>query len=161
MGFSIYQYVEKTYEPEDWEKLSDYYQTLTYRLDCIEYNKVHRKRKDGDEISYNNYAKDSDNIPISGEIDAFLYRWDGYTTSVEDSYIKEEIIIAVNQTLQLLKPSHRKVIEAVFFDGLTATDYAKIRGVSPQAAASQYRTAKKNFRKIFEKCFQIYLQDAY
>ena len=50
---------------------------------------------------------------------------------------------------QTLKPDQAELIIAVYLDGVLATDYAEIKGVSKSAISHRLNTAKKNFKKVF------------
>lgn len=60
------------------------------------------------------------------------------------SYI-DRLHIAISK----LKPSQRKLIKAIYFDGLTSKEYAAMVGVSPAAISQRLQVAEKNLKKFF------------
>ena len=57
----------------------------------------------------------------------------------------------VAEALEQLKPAHRELIQALFFDGMSNEEYAKRCGVTPGAISQRKVTALKKFKKIFSK----------
>ena len=57
----------------------------------------------------------------------------------------------VAEALEQLKPAHRELIQALFFDGMSNEEYAKRCGVTPGAISQRKVTALKKFKKFFSK----------
>ena len=57
----------------------------------------------------------------------------------------------VAEALEQLKPAHRELIRALFFEGMSNEEYAQRCGVTPGAISQRKVTALKKFKKIFSK----------
>ena len=57
----------------------------------------------------------------------------------------------VAEALEKLKPAHRELIQALFFEGMSNEEYAQRCGVTPGAISQRKVTALKKFKKIFSK----------
>lgn len=60
---------------------------------------------------------------------------------------KQELHAAIGQ----LKPAHRDLVYALFFDGVSNEEYARRCGVTPGAITQRKNTALKKLKKILEK----------
>lgn len=57
----------------------------------------------------------------------------------------------VHAALARLKPAHRELIQALFFDGVSNEAYARRCGVTPGAITQRKATALKKLKKILQK----------
>ena len=55
---------------------------------------------------------------------------------------------ALYSAIEKLKPKQQKLIEAVYFEGISISDYAKKAGVSQQAISQQLYTIRTNLKKF-------------
>lgn len=62
-----------------------------------------------------------------------------------------QMLEKLKTALPLLKPSHRDVIKAIYFDGLSQTEYAAIKGVNQSTVQRTLKAAEKNLKKFLEK----------
>ncbi len=54
----------------------------------------------------------------------------------------------VQMALEHLRPDQRRLIRAIYFEGIPVREYAKREGVSSPAITQRLATAKKNLKKI-------------
>ena len=65
--------------------------------------------------------------------------------------IREESVDSVRAAMRKLKDSHRELLQALFFDGVSNEEYARRCGVTPGAITQRKGTALKKLKKLFEK----------
>lgn len=65
--------------------------------------------------------------------------------------LRQETTDAIEAALNQLKPAHRELIQALFFDGMSNEEYASRCGVTPGAISQRKATALKKLKKFFEK----------
>lgn len=58
---------------------------------------------------------------------------------------------AIEEALRQLKPAHRELIQALFFEGMSNEEYASRCGVTPGAISQRKATAMKKLKKFFGK----------
>ena len=52
--------------------------------------------------------------------------------------------------IEKLKPAHRDLVKALFFEGLSTEEYAKRCGVTPGAISQRKNTVFRKLKKLFE-----------
>jgi len=75
-------------------------------------------------------------------------------TTEEDSFatlLRKETAEAIEKALEQLKPAHRELIQALFFDGISNEEYASRCGVTPGAISQRKATALKKLKKFLKK----------
>lgn len=65
--------------------------------------------------------------------------------------IQKERADSVCEAIAQLKPSHRELIKALFFEGVSNEEYARRCGVAPAAISQRKNTAIKKLKKLFGK----------
>lgn len=79
---------------------------------------------------------------------------DAYLPSKEDTF--EEMLRRADaqhlrSVIEKLKPAHRDLIMALFFEGVSNEEYARRCGVAPPAITQRKATALKKLKKFLEK----------
>ena len=87
---------------------------------------------------------------------ASLNTEEGSRLACEDSNLRslmydDENDNRVQKTLRQMKPSQRRILIAIYFDGVKQEEYAKKLGITQGAISQRLATAEKNFKKIFSK----------
>lgn len=75
-------------------------------------------------------------------------------TAGEDSFAtlrRKETAEAIEKALEQLKPAHRELIQALFFDGMSNEEYASRCGVTPGAISQRKATALKKLKNYLKK----------
>lgn len=70
---------------------------------------------------------------------------------VTDSVEKREDDSRLSKALSALSPSQQDLIYALFFQGVSVSDYAKRNGVTPGAITQRKKTALKKLKKLLKK----------
>lgn len=83
------------------------------------------------------------------------YRLDACAYEGEDFAVEDTALTAINErddritaALEKLSSKQREVIKALFYEGLTQKEYARLRGISIAAVSKMYRQATKKLREI-------------
>ena len=81
---------------------------------------------------------------------------EGSWLACEDSNIRSLICenesdIRVRMTLRQMKPAQRRILIAIYFDGIKQEEYAAKLGINQSNVSRRSATAEKNFRIIFSK----------
>ena len=170
MNLKTYDFVQKTYSFDDWNRLPEYFAAEGRTLEeCECYKKLIRKldrREYLDELretrrhdSLDDYKDGLEETPTSGghkiSEDTLQYENGKYIESTENTIIKQDIISCVISAIQMLEPSHQRALMAVCIEEMTATDYARTIGISPQAGSLQVRTARKKLKEILKIHFHL------
>jgi len=73
-----------------------------------------------------------------------------YTDTLLDKLIQKEEDTRLHNAINKLPEIQRKVITAVFFDGIKPVEYARLNGISRSAVAQQMATAMKYLKKFLK-----------
>ena len=65
--------------------------------------------------------------------------------------IREESADSVRAAMRKLKDSHRELLQAMFFDGVSNEEYAHRCGVAPAAISQRKKTALKKLKNFLKK----------
>lgn len=84
-----------------------------------------------------------DSLDYEGEVFAT------YNDYQKELTLKEKVEIVIKQ----MKPKESELLRMSFFERLTHQEIAEIKHVSRPAITQQIKTAKNDFKKIFEKTF--------
>lgn len=136
----------ETYEVE----VSKEWGEIILELDRKEYN-INRKetRRHTSLNSYDYIDDQADSNPKLSR-DAFEFKNGIYIESaeimadLENKYTKQHIRNAVD----MLKPKQRELINAIYYNSVSVTDYAKKEGVDHSAISHRLRTAYKALKKL-------------
>ena len=93
--------------------------------------------------SYERHSISLDYLDYEGELFAT------YDDCQKELTLKEKVEIVIKQ----MKPKESELLRMSFFDKLTHQEIAEIKQVSRPAITQQIKTAKKDFKEIFEKTF--------
>ena len=105
---------------------------------------------DLDRLEYNNEKKESRrhcSLEAYGENHEEFYS----DTDMFQDLIRKERADSVCEAMKQLKPSHRELLHALFFEGISNEEYAQRCGVTPGAITRRKITAIKKIKKLFEK----------
>ena len=109
--------------------------TILVDLDREEYNDNHRETRRHCSLE----ALNLDDTYLPSKVD------------VEADVIRNADAEKVQATIEQLKPAHRDLIKALFFEGVSTEEYAERCGVTPGAISQRKNTAFKKLKKLFEK----------
>lgn len=70
---------------------------------------------------------------------------------IEGDYVKKEDIEALREAVSKLSIPHQRLIRAIFFEGISVTEYGRLCGITQEAASQQKKTALKKLKKLLEK----------
>lgn len=87
-----------------------------------------------------------DSMDYEGEIFA---TYDDYQEEKEELNIAEKVEAVFKQ----MKPEQAELLKMSFYNGLSHEEIGRIKHVTRSAISHQITTAKKSFKKIFEKLF--------
>ena len=62
-----------------------------------------------------------------------------------------EMEIKLAAGMDKLTPGQRRLIQAIFYEGMSGREYAELKGVSPSAITQQKNTALKKLKKFFDE----------
>lgn len=105
---------------------------------------------DLDRLEYNNEKKESRrhcSLEAYGENHEEFYS----DTDMFQNLIRKEQADSVCDAMAQLKPSHRDLIHALYFEGVSNEEYARRCGVAPAAISQRKNTAIKKLKKLFGK----------
>lgn len=116
-------------------EVEDQWATVLVDLDRQEYNDNHRETRRHCSLE----ALNLDDTYLPSKVD------------VEADIIKNADAEEVRATIEKLKPAHRDLVKALFFEGLSTEEYAKRCGVTPGAISQRKNTAFRKLKILFEK----------
>ena len=105
---------------------------------------------DLDRLQYNNEKKESRrhcSLEAYGENHEEFYS----DTDMFRNLVRKEQADSVCEAIAQLKPSHRELIHALYFEGVSNEEYARRCGVAPAAISQRKNTAIKKLKKLFGK----------
>jgi RNA polymerase sigma-70 factor (ECF subfamily) len=105
---------------------------------------------DLDRLEYNNEKKESRrhcSLEAYGENHEEFYS----DTDMFRNLVRKEQADSVCAAMAQLKPSHRELIHALYFEGVSNEEYARRCGVAPAAISQRKNTAIKKLKKLFGK----------
>ena len=126
-----YEFATETVEIE----VDDAWGTVLVDLDRQEYNNDHAETRR--HCSLDAYGEN--HTELASEDDSLA------------ALLRQETTDAIEAALNQLKPAHRELIQALFFDGMSNEEYARRCGVTPGAISQRKATALKKLKKFFEK----------
>lgn len=134
-------------------EVSNEWGEIILELDRKEY--IINRKETRRHTSLNNYDYIDDQADSNPKLsrDAFEFRNRIYIESaeimadLEKKYTNQQVRNAVDK----LKPKQRELINAIYFQGVSVTDYAKKEGVVHSAISHRLRTAYKALKKLLEK----------
>ncbi len=92
-----------------------------------------------------------ESLDISNEYSLWLKSIDQSLENImsdeNDMSMEERLHIAITK----LKPNQRKLINAIYFEGISVNDYAAQEGVKQNAISMRLARAKNNLKKFLEK----------
>ena len=157
----------KTYDIDTWNNLERYfteegrsaeeceqYRKLVWRLDHREDLDDLREHRRHDFLdAFDAEVGDESEIGTSMKHlsrDAYEYKNGLSRASAEAVYVQKYIRRLIRETILQLKPTHRDVIIAVFYKGLSLTEYSLTVGITPQAASQRLIAAKKKIKPLLK-----------
>lgn len=126
-----YEFVTETVEVEVEDSLG----SVIVDLDRQEYNNNHTETRR--HCSFEELDLDNNLIPSDEDI--------------EGDYVKKEDIEALREAVSKLSIPHQRLIRAIFFEGISVTEYGRLCGITQEAASQQKKTALKKLKKLLEK----------
>lgn len=76
------------------------------------------------------------------------YAMIGEAIRIADEQKKKRELLEV---IKALPPKQKALVEAIYFQGLTLTEYADMTGVSQPAISQQLKTVMKKIKKVLQK----------
>jgi len=70
---------------------------------------------------------------------------------IESDYIRNQEVQELYHAISQLTDKQQQLIRAVFFEGVTVSEYGRLCGISQEAASQQKKTALKKLKKLLEK----------
>lgn len=99
-----------------------------------------------------------ESLDISNEYSLWLKSIDQSLENImsdeNDMSMEERLHIAITK----LKPNQRKLINAIYFEGISVNDYAAQEGVKQNAISMRLARAKNNLKKFLEKPWYLLFQ---
>lgn len=126
-----YEFATETVEIE----VDETWGTVLVDLDRQEYNNDHAETRR--HCSLDAYGEN--HMDLASEEDSFT------------ALLRRETTEAIEKALEQLKPAHRELIQALFFDGISNEEYASRCGVTPGAISQRKATALKKLKKFLKK----------
>ena len=113
-------------------EVDDEWGSVLLELDKIEYNNNQTEARR--HASLDAFNRDGTLFPSKGD-------------SPTESGVKEQDTV-LNMAIEKLKPKQRNLIRAVYFDGVSVSDFAKREYVSQPAISQRLATALKSLKKF-------------
>ena len=69
---------------------------------------------------------------------------------IESDYIRNQEVQELYHAISQLTDKQQQLIRAVFFEGVTVSEYGRLCGISQEAASQQKKTALKKLKKLLK-----------
>ena len=129
-----------------------YYQTATERIE------VETEERWGNVIlSMNEKEKNKKTVAARHEVYANENDEDFFDCICADDYDENRLaeenrqqkVQEVQSVLEKMKPKQAQLLKAVYMDGVSQKELARLQGVSPAAINQRVKCAKESFKKLF------------
>jgi RNA polymerase sigma factor (sigma-70 family) len=113
-------------------EVSDEWREVLIELDRQEYNINHKETRRHTSL---------DGLDYEGE-------WFVTENDIDELLIQSELSQSMREAVHNLNQAQQELISAVFFQGISISEYAKLEGVSQSAVSQRLITALKKLKKL-------------
>ena len=165
MSYYIKQKTEKTYTISQWNNMLYYFKSEGFtELDCDKYKELvleldHKELlnnvKETRRHEYYDSFPTMENNKHTGlntqmSQDYYMHQNNLFHKNPADEILHKYEIEAIHDKIKQLKKIYQDVIYSVYYYGLSLTEYARLIGITPQAASQRMMNAKKRLKPLLK-----------